>query len=91
VIANGDLPSYRYIRNWLAWKFQNPALPPEVALALRGKKGTGKGVLMHATLAAFGQHGIQVFNREHLLGKHNKLLQNRLLLCCDEALLGRGP
>jgi hypothetical protein len=86
VVANGDLPSYRYILGWLAWKFQNPALPPEVALALRGKKGTGKGALMHATLVAFGQHGIQVFNREHLLGKHNKLLQNRLLLCCDEAV-----
>src|SRR6516162_6777133 len=59
---------------------------PEVALALKGLKGTGKGVFMYSMLKAFGPHGMEVHNRQHLTGKHNKHLQNRLLVCADEAV-----
>jgi len=37
-------------------------------------------------LEAFGPHGLQIYSRDHLTGKHNKHLQNRLLLCADEAV-----
>jgi hypothetical protein len=43
VLANEERRSYDYIRNWIAWKYQNPAGRPEVALNIKGKKGTGKG------------------------------------------------
>lgn len=33
----------------------------------------------------FGQHGLQIFSSEHLCGKHNAHLQNKLFLFSDEA------
>jgi hypothetical protein len=86
VLASEEKRSEEYIVKWTAWKVQNPGETPEVALAFRGKKGVGKGVWMYALLKVFGPHGLQIYNREHLTGKHNKHLQNRLLLCADEAV-----
>jgi Family of unknown function (DUF5906) len=33
----------------------------------------------------FGQHGLQIFSSEHLCGKHNAHLPNKLFLFSDEA------
>ena len=41
---------------------------------------------MYGQLVVFGPHGMQIYHREHLTGEHNKHLQNRLLLCADEAV-----
>jgi hypothetical protein len=86
VIANEEQRSEEYILRYIAWKYQNAGKPPEVALAFKGKKGIGKGALMYAMLTAFGPHRLEIHNPEHLTGKHNKHLQNRLLLCADEAI-----
>jgi hypothetical protein len=86
VLANGDRDFYQYIIHWAAWKFQNADRRPEVALVLRGKKGVGKGVFGVVLLLVFGPHGIQVFNPDHLTGRFNAHMQNRLLFHADEAL-----
>jgi len=86
VLASSDQRSEDYVRRWTAWKLQNPGERAEVALNFKGKKGSGKGVWMHAMLKIFGPHGMLISNRQHLTGKHNKHLQNRLLLCADEAV-----
>jgi hypothetical protein len=85
VLANGDPEFAKYIVRWCAWVLQNAGTPPEVALALRGGKGTGKGMLGRYLMAIFGQHALQIFNTEHLSGKHNEHLQNKLFLFADEA------
>ena len=85
ILANGDPKFAEYILNWTAWIFQNPGIPPEVALVLRGGKGSGKGVFGRILMKIFGNHGLQIFSPEHLSGKHNKHLQNRLFLFADEA------
>jgi hypothetical protein len=36
-------------------------------------------------LRIFGQHGLQIFSANHLYGKHNKHLQDKLFLFSDEA------
>src|SRR5258708_8434531 len=36
-------------------------------------------------MGIFGQHGLQIFSSEHLCGKHNAHLQNKLFLFSDEA------
>jgi hypothetical protein len=41
---------------------------------------------MYPMLLVFGPHGLEIHNPQHLTGKHNKHLQNRLLLCADEAM-----
>jgi hypothetical protein len=85
VLANGDPEFARYIVRWCAWVFQNAGVPPEVALALRGGKGTGKGMLGRYLMAIYGQHALHIFSPEHLSGKHNEHLQNKLFLFGDEA------
>jgi hypothetical protein len=85
VLANGDPEMARYIVRWCAWVFQNAGKPPGVALALRGGKGTGKGLLGRYLMAIFGQHALQIFSPDHLSGKHNEHLQNKLFLFADEA------
>ena len=86
VLANEEKRSDDYIVRWAAWKYQNAGERSEVALNFKGLKGTGKGVFMHSLLRAFGPHGLEIHNPMHLTGKHNKHLQNRLLLCADEAV-----
>jgi hypothetical protein len=86
VLANGDQEFEDYILRSTAWKFQNPGAPPEVVLALLGGKGAGKGVWGYAQMLIWGQHGLQIFSTEHLCGKHNAHLQNKLFLFLDEAM-----
>ena len=86
VLANEEKRSFDYIVRWTAWKYQNAGDRPEVALNFKGLKGTGKGVFMYSMLKAFGPHGLEIHNPQHLTGKHNKHLQNRLLVCADEAV-----
>jgi hypothetical protein len=37
-------------------------------------------------MTIFGQHGLQIFSSDHLCGKHNAHLQNKLFLFLDEAM-----
>jgi hypothetical protein len=85
VLAAGDSGFGDYIVRWCAYKFQNPGAPSEVALAVKGGKGTGKGAFGQVLLRIFGQHGLQIFSSQHLYGKHNKHLQDKLFLFSDEA------
>ena len=85
VLAGGDPVFADYIVRWCAWKIQNPGEPNEVALVLRGGKGTGKGAFAQVLMHIFGSHALQIFSSAHLGGKHNKHLQNRLFLFADEA------
>jgi hypothetical protein len=86
VLANGNAVFEDFIKRSTAWKFQNPGLPPEVVLALLGGKGVGKGAWGCALMLIYGPHGLQIFSTEHLTGKHNQHLQNKLFLFLDEAI-----
>jgi hypothetical protein len=88
VLANGNQVFEDYIKRSTAWKFQNPGLPPEVVLALLGGKGVGKGAWGYIQMLIYGSHGLQIFSTDHLIGKHNQHLQNKLFLFLDEALWG---
>jgi hypothetical protein len=57
-----------------------------VVLALLGGKGAGKGAWGYIQMLIFGQHGLQIFSSDHLCGRHNAHLQNKLFLFLDKAL-----
>ena len=86
VLANGNQEFEDYIKRWTAWKFQNAGLPPEVVIAFLGGKGAGKGAWGYTLMLIFGSHGLQIYASEHLTGKHNAHLQNKLFLFLDEAI-----
>src|SRR5262249_20879689 len=71
----------------IAWGFQNPTSPAEVAVVLLSEgRGTGKGVLCHAQRNIYGAHGLHISKRDHLIGKFNAHFMQTSFLFCDEAL-----
>ena len=85
VLAAGDRGSAEYILRWAAWSLQHPGERAEVAVVLQGGKGSGKGVFIRALAKCFGEHGLQISNQEHLIGKFNSHLRSCLFLFADEA------
>jgi Family of unknown function (DUF5906)/Primase C terminal 2 (PriCT-2) len=85
VLAAGDSKAAYYIWLWAAWTVQHPGDPAEVALVLQGGKGCGKGVFLRSLVKCFGEHGVQITNQEHLVGRFNSHLRSCLLLFADEA------
>jgi hypothetical protein len=85
VICGGE-DEAQYVLNWCAWTLQNPVLPSEVAIVMRGGKGAGKGVIGNLLRNIFGAHGLQISNPKHLVGSFNSHLMHTCLLFADEAL-----
>lgn len=86
VLANGDQNLAKYILDWCAFAIQQPQTVSEVALCLRGVKGTGKGTLGRTLVNLAGNHGVQIKDMAHLTGKFNAHLRNCLILFADEAV-----
>jgi len=85
VICGGDKHLAHYVICWCAHAVQRPELPAEVALVLKGGRGTGKGTLGRWLLKIFGTHGMQISQSRHFTGNFNAHLRDCLLLFCDEA------
>ena len=85
VLSAGDRKTAEYILRWAAWSVQHPGERAEVALVLKGAKGCGKGIFVRALARCFGEHGMQISNQEHLVGKFNGHLRSCLFLFADEA------
>lgn len=86
VLASGNPEFADYIIRWTAWNVQNPGEPAEVALVLRGGKGSGKGVFGRILSRFFRGHSLHLSNPKHLTGQYNAHLQNKLLLWLDEGM-----
>ena len=86
-LANGDHNCAEYILRWASWAIQNPSEPAEVALVLRGGRGTGKGIFARSLKRLFGQHGLQVNSPAQLTGRFNSHLRDCCLLFADEAIV----
>lgn len=85
-IASGDDECDAYIIKWLAWAFQNPGGRAEVALVMRGGRGTGKGMLARAVMKVFGQHSVQLSNPSQVSGGFNAQHEDCALMFADEAV-----
>jgi hypothetical protein len=85
VICGGDAVLFAYVMGWLARMVQRPDRPGEVALVLRGKKGTGKGTLGNWLIKLLGQHGVHIAHAKHLIGNFNARLRDAVFVFADEA------
>jgi hypothetical protein len=85
ILANSDRKSAEYILRWTAWSVQNPGELAEVALVLRGGKGSGKGIFGNALAKCFGEHALHIYHQNHLTGNFNAHLRSCLFLFADEA------
>ena len=64
---------------------QAPVLRGEVALVFRGKEGVGKGIVGRLFCRLLGQHGMQIVDATHFVGRFNAHLRDRIVLFADEA------
>jgi len=84
-ICSGNLEHYNYLIGWMARAVQHPDGPGEVAVVLRGKRGTGKSFFAKVLGQLFGRHFLQVSDSKHLVGSFNAHLRDTVLLFGDEA------
>lgn len=85
VICAGNEDHYRYLLGWMARAIQYPDSPGEVAVVLRGGRGTGKSLFAKIFGRLFGTHYFPVSDPKHLVGSFNKHLRDAVLLFADEA------
>jgi hypothetical protein len=85
VICAGDKKLHDYLIGWMARVVQEPGTQGEVALVLRGGRGTGKGTFANWFGRLFGQHFIYITNAKHLVGNFNAHLRDAVVIFADEA------
>ena len=84
-VCGGRQEYYEYLIKWMARAVQNPASPGEVAVVMRGGKGTGKSITASVFGKLFGRHHLHVANPSHLVGNFNAHLRDVICLFADEA------
>lgn len=84
-ICSRNEEHFNYVIGWMATAVQHPDRPGEVALVLRGKRGTGKGVFVKTFGNLWGRHFLQVADPKHLVGSFNAHLRDCVVLFADEA------
>jgi hypothetical protein len=86
-ICCGDGELLIYVLSWMAQGIQHPETKPEVAIVLRSEeRGTGKSFFASYYRKLFGQHGIELSNLQHLIGRFNEHLEDCCVLVINEAL-----
>jgi hypothetical protein len=85
VICSSNVDIFDYVLAWMAAGVQHPDQPAEVAMALRGPRGAGKGIFARSYGELFGQHYLQIANTKHLTGNFNAHLRDAVVLFADEA------
>jgi hypothetical protein len=84
-ICKGNRDHYDYLIGWMANAVQHPGDRCEVAIVLRGKEGTGKGICARYFGELFGGHFRHISQPKHLTGAFNAHLLQTTVLFADEA------
>lgn len=87
IICRNEPEIIKYLWAWCADMIQNPGgRIPGVAVAVTGKKGTGKGTFVQPLLNIMGKrHGVQITDKERVLGRFNGIVGAKILCFLDEA------
>jgi hypothetical protein len=84
-ICGGNPVYFDYLIKWMARAVQHPATQGQVAIVLRGGKGTGKSIMATVFGKLFGRHYLHIANPSHLVGNFNSHLRDSIVLFADEA------
>jgi hypothetical protein len=85
VVCCGNEEHYNYLKGWLATCVQRPHLQGEVAVVMRGGRGTGKGTVGRMLAGIFGQHYFHTASQNQVAGRFNAHLRDTVVLFADEA------
>lgn len=84
-ICAEDHDLFTWVWNWMAAAVQRPSKPAEIAIVLRGDRGTGKGLFAKYFGQLFGSHFLPISSPKHLVGNFNVHLRTCIVLFADEA------
>jgi acyl carrier protein len=87
VLCKGNDDYYDYLIRWMANAVQNPHLPGQVAVVLKGDQGTGKGTFARIFGHLFGAHYKYVSDPRHVIGTFNYMLNDAVLVFADECFV----
>jgi hypothetical protein len=90
-ICSGNQDCFDYLMNWLARLVQMPGEAGQVAIVLRGKKGTGKGKFAYWIGQMLRNHFFHATHTDHVTGRFNGHLLDTVLLFADEAVFAPDP
>ena len=88
VICDGDKEVCHYLIGLFARWVQHPEKVGEVAVVMRGKKGTGKGTVADIFAEFFRHHFVHITQSKHLVGNFNAHLADALFVFADEVVWG---
>ena len=89
VWCQNDEVAFKYLINWFALLVQQPHIKPGTAIVVRGKQGSGKGIVVAMLRQILGLISKHVMRIEELLDKFNgPLLRDALFVYVDETSLG---
>lgn len=86
-ICGGNEELYGYVRKWLAYVFQHPAIV-HTALVLCGSQGVGKNSFVEPLGVLLGTHYAPLSSLTELVSNFNYHLKNAVLIHANEALWG---
>jgi hypothetical protein len=74
-----------WVKNWIAWRFQNPGIKPNTSLVLWSREqGTGKSTLCNILCQVLGEDYSQVITPELLMSQFNGWMAKKLLVIVEE-------
>jgi len=92
VLCRGNQEHFEYLLNWLAHVLQKPWEKPGVAVVVKGKKGTGKGIVANAFRDAIGRPlAVMLSNKEHVVGRFASSKARAIFAQVEEALYAGDP
>lgn len=90
-ICASDHDLFVWVWNWMASAVKNPSKRAEIAIVLRGDRGTGKGIFTEFFGQLFGEHYLAISSPKHLVGNFNAHLRTCIVLFADEAFWAGDP
>jgi hypothetical protein len=85
IICSGNQEHFDYLIKWMAFTVQEPGIPIEVSVTMRGDLGTGKGTFARTFGSIFGRHYSHLDRTEQLAGKFNAAISGKIVVFADEA------
>ena len=84
-VCRGDAAESEWLLGWLAHLIQRPWEKTQVAVVMKGKKGTGKNVAIEHVGHLLGGHFMLTAERRYLVGNFNSHIERCLLFGLSEA------
>lgn len=85
-ITHGDPLGQLWLMSWMAFKVQNPAVVPKVAVLITTEPGAGKGTLAFLMRQMLGPANCATIKREELENHFNSRWIGKLFVLADEVI-----